>query len=485
MIRRSIAISAKFFSCNGRSSSITICSRLNRPRHMQQRLSRRALTSSSSSPRKVTSRIKRDFFILSTGICSLSIYTLFFTTDWDDDVQAAQEKLLLKSALSSASSFSDKRNSKDKDNGSLPPLVVRRYIESVLDPLAYSKQQERLLETERHVQSEDHLIVSIQQSGEFYAAYKWYPFHNANLLLKASGRDNNIGGFVWDIQNVKILTFPHHILQSYINGIGTIITKLYGKLPLLQIEEEEPYYLFYLAFNIPCNPTSLLTLSLSNDNLEDDFVGEDDYDLVGSEHHNDFGNQGKQLLPPSSFAKIRFIWDNDRNGNDSSLSSTSPASSSSKTKVATVKAQMEVVAANNDDGGGDGISSVQSSSSLLFDVEFMFVLEELDKINGTNDELNLLWLLQSIKVIDPTKETLSQPWQVKYSDYNNDSRSNHMIKMPSPTTAPRIIPQLLPSTIEIGKVVVGNNGEHGNNTNSDDVKLHLKLRNHRFQLIVP
>ena len=392
---------------------------------------------------------------------------------------------------------------------------MKKYIESVLYPPSSIKQQQEKQQQEQQQQAQrlpehdgddHHLVYSIQQSGEFYAAYKWYPFHNANLLLKTSTHSSSshgdaVGGFVWDIQNVKILTFPHNILQTYIDGVGSITTKFYGTLPLLQIEEEEPYYLFYVAFHIPYNPTSLL---FTPPREEEDELRHLEQEEGGHQyHHHGYGTQSTPSSPSSSVTKIRFIWDNTTTASGNDYDDSSVASSSSEDVVTIVKAQMEIVVTTDGCGDGTNNAATTAQSLVLFDVEFKFVLLEgydtaykHDKTN--DDEPNLpLWVLHSIKVIDPTKQILPQSWQVKYSDYNNDSsrssrsRNNNMILSSnpptrSPSSSPRgtLIPQLLPSTIEIGKFVGGQHASSDDDHDNDSsVKLHLKLRNQRFQLI--
>jgi hypothetical protein len=91
------------------------------------------------------------------------------------------------------------------------------------------------------------------QSGEFLAAKQWYPF-TANLLAVPSYRSP---GFVWEAR-VDILRLPNRVLESYVNGRGNIMTKAWGKLPLIQVEEEEPYILFWLAMVCPLYPFALL-----------------------------------------------------------------------------------------------------------------------------------------------------------------------------------------------------------------------------------
>ena len=84
------------------------------------------------------------------------------------------------------------------------------------------------------------MICSIHQSGEFYASKEWYPF---TAMLIATCKNP---GFVWNA-HCQILGMPNSIMESYIGGQGHIITKAWGRLPLLQVEEEEPYVLFWLA----------------------------------------------------------------------------------------------------------------------------------------------------------------------------------------------------------------------------------------------
>ena len=115
-------------------------------------------------------------------------------------------------------------------------------------------------------------LVTADQSGEFYAAGQWYPF-NATLLAMASTTNP---GFVWDAR-MTILNLSNRVLEYYVTitnnnnnnnntnnstgggkgGEGNIITKVWGKYPLIQIEEEDPYILFWLAMT-PMFPSVLL-----------------------------------------------------------------------------------------------------------------------------------------------------------------------------------------------------------------------------------
>ncbi|KAL3929288.1 MAG: hypothetical protein SGBAC_012278 [Bacillariaceae sp.] len=56
---------------------------------------------------------------------------------------------------------------------------------------------------------------------------------------------------------------PNRVLETYIEGKGGIITKAWGKVPLIQVEEEEPYILFWLAM-APLIPSTFAAATTPN-----------------------------------------------------------------------------------------------------------------------------------------------------------------------------------------------------------------------------
>jgi hypothetical protein len=222
------------------------------------------LFSSSSSPAKkeprLSDRNKRDLLILAVGLCGTFGYHLIHRdSNWEKDVWIVQNKLIASSA----------NQNKDSDNNSVgaiannkellmlpegnsfsnhPPPVVLGYIEKVLQQPVSSLRPSSL-------------IVTAHQSGEFFAAQQWYPFE-ATLMAAASATKP---GFVWDART-SIMNLSNRVLEYYIThsndddndndgpdeSIKTksesdIVTKIWGKYPLIQIEEEDPYVLFWLA----------------------------------------------------------------------------------------------------------------------------------------------------------------------------------------------------------------------------------------------
>ncbi len=227
-------------------------------------------TSSSSAAKKepkLSNRNKRDLFILALGTCgAFGYYSLHQKSDWDHDVWIVQTKLI-------ASSAGQKRRRNENTNGTVanniksvlpqdgafpnpPPPVVLRFIEKVLtQPNLLGENNSKDVVHQHPSWS----IASAKQSGEFFASKQWYPF-DATLMAAASTENP---GFVWDA-GTTILKLSNRILEYYITHIkeendatnneqqscqaeNGIVTKVWGKYPLIQVEEEEPYILLWLA----------------------------------------------------------------------------------------------------------------------------------------------------------------------------------------------------------------------------------------------
>mmetsp|Transcript_3205 Transcript_3205/g.7597 ORF Transcript_3205/g.7597 Transcript_3205/m.7597 type:complete len:373 (-) Transcript_3205:1214-2332(-) len=192
-------------------------------------------SSSSNKDPKLSARNKRDLLILAVGICgALGYHLIHRDDDWEEDVWTLQNKL--KSSSSGKNElFSPQGNSFSKH----PPPIVLRYIEKVLQQPASSLRISSFL-------------VTAHQSGEFLASRQWYPFE-ATLMAAAS---NTNPGFVWDARTT-ILKLSNNVLEYLITKgdegqmvsetEGGVVTKVWGKYPLIQVEEEDPYLLFWLA----------------------------------------------------------------------------------------------------------------------------------------------------------------------------------------------------------------------------------------------
>ena len=203
----------------------------------------RGVASSSSfpppppPPPKLGYRSKRDLIIIAVGACGVGGY-LFTSNEWDEDVRTAKERLLLAASHHGYWYDNNTLPSSEQDNNdfqnSPPPPIIKQYIESVA--------------------KESHsIVIQAQQSGEFYAARQWYPFTDATLLAVASTKTP---GFVWNARTT-ILGLTNHVLEYLVEGKGYITTKVWGKYPMIQVEEDDPYLFFWLAM-VPLFPRVLL-----------------------------------------------------------------------------------------------------------------------------------------------------------------------------------------------------------------------------------
>ena len=186
-------------------------------------------------------RSRRDLFVLTLGASGAATY-LWLSNDVEQDLQIAVDSLLSRSKEGMASDLEVVRDMSEE----LPP-PVKRYLDEVLPVQANSRR---------------HKLSAAKQSGEFLAAQKWYPFE-ASLRIKGSFGDPC---FVWNA-NTTIYGMPQQILQTLVGGRGSITTKAWGKIPTVQIQEEEPFILFWLAM-LPLCPQALIQNQLEHQSLE-------------------------------------------------------------------------------------------------------------------------------------------------------------------------------------------------------------------------
>uniref|UniRef100_A0A7S0F7F3 Uncharacterized protein n=1 Tax=Pseudo-nitzschia arenysensis TaxID=697910 RepID=A0A7S0F7F3_9STRA len=208
-------------------------------------------TSSSSSRKepRLSSRNKRDLLFLAVGTCGFIGYYLHHRDDnWKEDVWKIKNKLKASSIVEKNKRYSRQENS----FSSHTPPVILSHLEKAL----------------QHRQQPPPLIVTAHQSGEFLASRQWYPFE-ATLMAAASTTNP---GFVWDAQT-NILNLSNNVLEYLIStnkskndsehqeceSESGIVTKVWGKYPLIQIEEEDPFILFWLAMT-PLFPAVFLAM---------------------------------------------------------------------------------------------------------------------------------------------------------------------------------------------------------------------------------
>lgn len=178
-------------------------------------------------------RSRVDLFIVVAG--ALGSWVYIRSSDWDRDVWETKQRLLVGSTESSSLSGGHPRRSSMEED---LPLPLQTYLSLALN----------------RAHPNDLNVVTVEQSGEFFASQQWYPF-SANLLFLAHPHAKEASpGFVWEA-DVDILKMPNRILESYIQGKGSITTKAWGKIPMIQVEEEEPHVLFWLAM-APLSPVA-------------------------------------------------------------------------------------------------------------------------------------------------------------------------------------------------------------------------------------
>eukprot|EP00934_Nitzschia_sp_Nitz4_P006688 Nitzschia sp. Nitz4//scaffold178_size73299//12482//13408//NITZ4_005693-RA/size73299-processed-gene-0.24-mRNA-1//-1//CDS//3329539104//6678//frame0 len=177
---------------------------------------------SSGNEPKLSKRAKRDLFLLTFGAIGAGAY-LLTSNHWDDDVESAKQRLF-QSAMATDSI-------ETADN---VPIPIQRYLQRIGCDLDQGNASSKLYQSD--------------QSGEFYAVHQWFPYQ-ATMWYHAS---NARPGYVWSAETT-ILQMPNYVLQSFVNGDANTTTKAYGKYPLIQVEEEEPYILLWLA-QVPVFP---------------------------------------------------------------------------------------------------------------------------------------------------------------------------------------------------------------------------------------
>ena len=207
----------------------------------------------SARPPKLSRRSKVDLFFVVAGGFGTWLYVQ--NADWEGDVLRAKERLLLSttansdSATSSSTSTNQGLVSLQTQHQSELPVPMKIYLEKALPSNQKEEDNSSTIHHNYHHQKKK--TFTVQQSGSFFAANEWYPF--TSTLLASVGQP----GFVFEA-NVEILKMPNRILQTYLdNHGGSITTKAWGKVPLIQVEEEEPYILFWLAM-APLCPTLFL-----------------------------------------------------------------------------------------------------------------------------------------------------------------------------------------------------------------------------------
>jgi hypothetical protein len=212
--------------------------------HRQQQCFSQQAPQESSSPPKLSRRSKLDLLLVVSGAVGTWLYAK--NSDWDQDVWDAKQRLLSSAVKIDPLYREAISGAKEADD---LPLPVKKYLEEALnDPDAFPSNPKRWQPQ----------LTSVHQSGEFFASHQWYAFTSRLLTL------THAPGFVWE-SHVEILKIPNRVLETFIDQKGSIITKAWGKFPMIQVEEEEPYILFWLAM-APLTPTAFLENSNAQDN---------------------------------------------------------------------------------------------------------------------------------------------------------------------------------------------------------------------------
>ena len=269
---------------------------------------------------------------------------------------------------------------------------------------------------------------------------------NDNVNINNASCKNTLG-FVWDAKTT-IFKLSHRILESYYYnynystsiqggnddddanaggvtggddvGVGTIITKLWGIFPfVLQLEEDDPYILFWLAMIIPLYPKNVL---LNN-----------------------------KLL----------IWNNNSNETLHDHDSDSASSSS-----CIAKAEL----CCNDD------NDKTNSTTNTFDLEFIFDNDTdlLISIKVTERRRNL--------TNDESNEQQQPYWQVFYKDYKQVplSSKQQQQRQRQISSSSLFIPTTIEIGRGAG---CGDNANDDNNKDSSSFRSHFKIHNHRIKYL--
>ncbi|CAJ1959203.1 unnamed protein product [Cylindrotheca closterium] len=199
---------------------------------------RRSFSSSKKTkqePPKLSRRGKVDLFLIIT--VALGSWLYLRDSDWDRDAWNEKEKLLDIALLREKEKNTTK--SATQESHDRLPMPLRKYLDTAMANVPGTTPNDS-----KSVQKRAR-VVSVDQTGMFFASQQWYPFRS-NLLTKTVFHQDDFPGFVWEA-SVTIMGMPNKVLETYSNGQGGIITKAWGKVPLIQVEEEEPYILFWLA----------------------------------------------------------------------------------------------------------------------------------------------------------------------------------------------------------------------------------------------
>jgi len=191
---------------------------------------------------KLTPRSRKDVFVLTFGAAAAATY-LWFSNDVEQDLQIAVDVLLRRREEGMKSDWEVGQDVSED----LPP-PVKRFLDEAL-PVNRNLRRRQILSVTK-------------QSGEFLAARKWYPFE-ASLRINDSFGDPC---FVWHA-TTTIFGMPQQILQTLLGGRGSITTKAWGKIPTVQVQEEEPFILFWLAM-LPLCPQALIQNLFEHQHLE-------------------------------------------------------------------------------------------------------------------------------------------------------------------------------------------------------------------------
>eukprot|EP00536_Pseudo-nitzschia_multiseries_P012134 jgi/Psemu1/31030/gm1.31030_g len=250
---------------------------------------------------------RRDLLILATGVCGAIGYGFYYGgNDWDAEVGTAKHRLLKGIHASSipdrgecgaaaAASVSVSLGS-DCDNSGLQMQMhthtpaFRRYLDSALPrSLRFGSNSNSNSNDSHEESSPTPTIATVVQSGEFYAARQWYPFEATLTASMVPDRP----GFVWDARTT-IVGLPHSVLECLLPSerigsddndndkaqpkvVGSIVTKAWGKYPLIEVEEDDPYVLFWLAMT-PLFPSVFGAAPRREDYNENEYDYDYDYE---------------------------------------------------------------------------------------------------------------------------------------------------------------------------------------------------------------
>jgi len=232
----------------------------------------------SATEPKLSGRNRRDLFVLATGVCGATWYYLVHRdNDWDEEVRGARYKLMRWIARRSRSrSPHTEFGAEGSLDSALRPFAFHRYLSGALPPRFGNIQDSGNSDDPSFLPT----VATVTQSGEFFAARQWHPFEATLTASMVPDRP----GFVWDARTT-IVGLPHSVLECLLPSnnelendsdsetanssssssvVGSIVTKAWGKYPLIKVEEEDPYVLFWLA-STPLFPSVFCARPLEND----------------------------------------------------------------------------------------------------------------------------------------------------------------------------------------------------------------------------